>query len=125
MLTISVRLFPLDVEVVRGGWTPGESDEDRELERFFDLLRELDPVLGGPEPEVPAPMLAESHNSAPGRLPLSAPLDPPVSLEGIVIAIAFAALLAWHLYAALEPHFNIGRTPTESVAPPPSERQGR
>jgi hypothetical protein len=117
MLAISVRLFPLDIEVVRGGWRPGESDEDRELERSFDRLREIDPILGGPEPEAQAPMLAEPHDGAPGRLPLSAPLDPPISLEGIVIAIAFAALLAWNLYAAFAPHIGTGRTPTESRIP--------
>jgi hypothetical protein len=125
MLAISLRLFPLDIEVVRGGWTPSESDEDRELERTFEVLRELDPVVSGPEPEVQAPMLAESRDGELGRLPLSAPVDAPVSLEGIVIAIAFAALLAWHLYAALEPHIDVGVTPTESAAPLPSERQGR
>jgi hypothetical protein len=105
MVTISVRLFPLDVAVVREGWTPGDSDEDRELEGTFELLRELDLVLGGAEPDVPAPVLPESRDDAPGRPPLSSPVSPPISLEGIVIAIGFAALFAWHVYAALEPHF--------------------
>jgi hypothetical protein len=48
-------------------------------------------------------MLEESKDGVPGRLPLSTPPDPPVSFEGIAIAIAASALLAWHLYAALEP----------------------
>ena len=119
MLMISVRLFPLDIKVVREGWTPGESDEERELESVFEALREVDPVFGGEEPEVPAPALPESNEDAPGRLPLSTPAAPPVSLEGIVIALMFAGLLAWHLYTALEPHFNSARTtPTESASPP-------
>ena len=118
MVMISVRLFPLDITVVREGWTPGESEEEQELERVFEALREVDPVFGGEEPEVPAPALTESNDGAPGRLPLSAPVDPPVSLEGIVIALMFAALLGWHLYAALEPHFNGASTPTESASPP-------
>ena len=122
MSVISVRLFPLEIEVVREGWTPGASDEDLEIERSFEQLRALDPILAGPEPEVPEPGAAESQDGAPGRLPLSAPPDPPVSLEGIVIAIAFAALLAWHLYAALEPHLGTGRTPTGSAADPANPR---
>jgi len=117
MVMIGVRLFPLDIAVVREGWTPGESDADREIEGVFESLREMDPVLGGEEPEVPAPALTESNDSTPGRLPLSAPVDPPVSLEGIVIAIMFAGLLAWHLYVALEPHFTGATTPTESAGP--------
>jgi len=122
---INLRLFPVDIEVVREGWTPGDSDKDRELDGVFELLREMDPVLGWEEPEAPVSMLEESKDSAPCRLPLSTPPDPPVSLEGIAIAIAVAALVAWHLYAALEPRLNIGRTPTDSVAPHPSERQRR
>ena len=125
MLMINLRLFPADIEVVREGWTPGDSDKDRELEDVFELLREVDGVIGREEPEAPKLMLEESKGSARGRLPLSTPADPPISLEGIAIAIAVAALVAWHLYAALEPHINIERTPTASVAPLPSERQGR
>jgi hypothetical protein len=112
MLMINLLLFPADIEVVREGWTPGDSDKDRELEGVFELLREVDPVLGLEEPEAPVSMLEESKDNAPGRLPLSTPPDPPVSLEGIAIAIAVTALVAWHLYAALEPHINIGRIPT-------------
>ena len=125
MLVINLRLFPPDVDVVREGWTPGDSDKDRELEGLFELLREVDPVLGREEPEAPASMLEDSKDGAPGRLPLSTPPDPPVSLEGIAIAIAVSVLLAWHLYAALEPHMNLGRTPTESVTPLPAEHRGR
>lgn len=125
MLMINLRLFPADIDVVREGWTPGDSDKDRELEAVFESLRELDAVLGHEEPEAPALMLDASKESAPGRLAFSTPADPPISLEGIAIAIALATLVAWHLYAALEPHINMGGTPTESVAPLPSERQGR
>ena len=124
MLTINLRLFPADIGVVREGWTPGESDSDRELERAFELLRELDPVLGWPEPEMPARMPEESTPAAPSRLPLSTPKDPPVTLEGIVIAVGFAALLAYHVYVAIEPHVTKGMTSTESVAPLARERPG-
>jgi hypothetical protein len=54
--------------------------------------------------------LDEAKGDAKERLPFSTLPDPPVSLEGIVIAIAFAALLAWHVYQALEPHL-VSRTP--------------
>ena len=40
-----------------------------------------------------------------GRLPLSTPKDPPVTFEGIAIAVALTALLAYHVYTAIEPHF--------------------
>jgi hypothetical protein len=46
MLMIKLRLFPVDIEIVREGWTPGDSDRDRELEHEFELLRELDPLVG-------------------------------------------------------------------------------
>jgi hypothetical protein len=102
MLMINLRLFPVDIGIVREGWTPGDSDSDRELDREFELLRELDPIVSWPE--VPAPILDESTESAPGRLPLSTPKDPPVSFEGIAIAVGITALLAWHVYMALEPY---------------------
>ena len=105
MLTINLRLFPVDIEIVREGWTPGDADIDRELEREFELLRVLDPVVGPAESEAPAPVLDESTDSAPGRLPLSTPKDPPVTFEGIAIAVALTALLAYDLYLAFEPHF--------------------
>jgi hypothetical protein len=110
MLMINLRLFPADIAIVREGWTPGNSDNDRELEALFELLRELDPVLGSEEPEAPSSLLEESKDIARGRIPLSIPPDPPVSLEGIATAIAAAALVAWHLYAALEPHISNPRT---------------
>jgi hypothetical protein len=104
MVMVSIRLFPVDIEIVRAGWTPGDSDADREIERQFELLRQVDAVLG--TAEVPAPGLEALTDDDPGgRLPLSAPLDPPVSLEGIAIAIACTAMLAYHIYTALEPHF--------------------
>lgn len=101
MVMINLRLFPTDIVLVREGWTPGESEEDQELERMFESLRELDGVISLETPELPR---AESTESSPGRLPLSTPPDRPISLEGIAIGIAVAALLAWHLYAAIEPH---------------------
>jgi hypothetical protein len=70
-------------------------------------------------------MLVESTDNPPGRLPLSTPKDPPVTFEGIAIAVALAALLAYHVYVAIEPHFKIPRTSTESIAPLPPERHGR
>jgi hypothetical protein len=106
MLMINLRLFPADIAVTRQGWTPGDSGEDRELERVFEVLREIDPVLGRNKPDAPASTLDESTDSAPARLPLSTPPDRPLSLEGFAIGIAVAALVAWHLYAAIEPHIN-------------------
>lgn len=79
------------------------------------------PVLGREEPEAPASLLEESKDIPPGRLP-SPHRRTPVSLEAIAIAIAVTALIAWHLYAALEPHISISRIPTESEAPHPSEQ---
>lgn len=108
MVAISRRLFPPDIEVVVPGWSPGESEDDRELEREFELLRESDPVISLDESLAP-PAIEAPENDSPGRAPFSTPKDPPVTLEGVVIAIAFAALLAYHLYTAIEPHFR--RTP--------------
>jgi hypothetical protein len=125
MLMINLRLFPVDLEVVVEGWTPGDSDSDRELEREFELLRELDPVLGWPNSGTHAPVLEKPTDSAPGPLPLSTPKDPPVTFEGIAIAVALSALLAYHVYVAIEPHITIGRTSPESVAPLPPERESR
>ena len=44
-----------------------------------------------------------SADEAPGRLPLSTPREPPVTLEGIAIIVAVAALLAYRVYTAIEP----------------------
>src|SRR5262245_16812850 len=79
MLMMNLRLFPMDIEIVAVGWTPGDSDRDRELEREFELLRELDPVLSGPKWETLAPVLEESADGVPGRLPLSTPRDRPAT----------------------------------------------
>jgi len=104
MLVANLWLFPTDVELIREGWTPGESEADRELEREFESLRALDPVLRRGELETPALGPAdEEGDEAPGRLPLSAPRDPPVTLEGIAILVAVAVLLAYHVYTAIEP----------------------
>ena len=103
MVTINLRLFPADIKLVREGWTPGDSEEDQELERLFESLREIDAVITPETPELPR---AEPTGSLPGRSPLSTPPDRPISLEGIAIGIAIAALIAWHLYAALEPFLN-------------------
>ena len=103
MVMINLRLFPTDIVLVHEGWTPGDSEDDQELQRTFESLRELDAVISSEKPELPR---AESIKSSPGRLPLSTPRRRPISLEGIAIAIAFAALLLWHLYAAIEPHLH-------------------
>jgi hypothetical protein len=103
MMMINLRLFPADIKLVREGWTPGDSEEDQEIERMFESLRELDAVISAETPQFDR---AEPDESSPGRLPLSTPPPRPASLEGIAIAIAFAALIAWHFYAALEPFFN-------------------
>jgi hypothetical protein len=104
MLMINLRLFPVDIAIVREGWTPGDSDEDRELERDFEMLRELDAVVGGAETEAPAPIHEESTDSARGgRLPISTPKDPPVTFEGITIAVALTALIGYHMYVVFEP----------------------
>ena len=103
-LMLNLRLFPVDIVVERQGWTPGDSVEDQELERQFELLRELDPVLSWENPEMPASMLDASTDDAAGPMPLSTPRDSPVTLEGIVIAVAVAALLAATFYMAIEPH---------------------
>jgi hypothetical protein len=103
MLVANLWLFPTDVELIREGWTPGESEADRELEREFESLRALDPVLRRGELETPALGPVESADEAPGRLPLSTPREPPVTLEGIAIVVAVTALLAYHVYTAIEP----------------------
>lgn len=125
MVMINLRLFPADIEVVVNGWTPGDSDADRELEREFEALRELDPVLGWAKSEPPPPEPGIPADGAPGRRPLSTPKSPPITLEGIAIAIALSALLAYHVYVAAEPHIHFGTTSTESVVPPPPAQQGR
>ena len=103
MVAISRRLFPPDIDVVVPGWSPGDSEDDREIEREFELIRQSDPVIGPAESPAP-PAIDPPENDSPGRSPFSTPKDPPVTLEGVVIAIAFAALLAYHLYTAIEPH---------------------
>jgi hypothetical protein len=70
----------------------------------FALLRELDPVIGGPEWEPSPPPPGASTEDGPGRLPLSVPKERPITFEGIAIALAFAALLGYHVYMALEPY---------------------
>jgi len=106
MVLVSLWLFPIDVTMVRPGWTPGDSDADRELESLFASLRERGAVVGSTTPEFPAPEADTLADDSPGgRLPLSTLKDPPVTLEGVVIAIAVTALLAYELYTALEPHF--------------------
>jgi hypothetical protein len=104
MTVINLRLWPVDVAIDREGWTPGDSEADQELEREFELLRELDPVIGVAEWEPPAPLPGASTDDGPGRLPLSIPKDPPMTFEGIALALAFAALLAYEVYTAMEPH---------------------
>lgn len=103
MMLINLRLFPTDVQLDREGWTPGISEADLELEREFEALREIDPVLGRLEPAMFSSEPADLTSEAPGRLPLSTPKDPPLSLEAIAIAVAVAGLLAYHFYAAIEP----------------------
>ena len=112
MLMINLRIFPPDIEVVREGWTPGQSDKDRELEEAFELLRELDPVVGREELPTAVSVVEESTDIGSGRLPLSTPKDPPVTLEGIVIAVAVTLLLAYHVYVALGPFIDVGRSST-------------
>jgi hypothetical protein len=99
MWVVNLVLFPTDVELIREGWTPGESEADRE----FELLRALDPVLGRGELDTPALVPVESTDETRGRLPLSTPREPPVTLEGIAIVIAVTGLLAYHVYTAIEP----------------------
>lgn len=106
MLMINLRLFPADIDIAVEGWRPGDSDEDRELEREFESLRELDPVLGWAKSETPPPTLEKSVDSPTGPLPLSTPKDPPVTFEGLAIAVALLALLAYHVYVAIEPHIS-------------------
>ena len=103
VLAVNLWLFPTDVELIREGWTPGEAEADRELEREFESLRALDPVLRRGELEMPALEPDESADEAPGRLPLSIPREPPVTLEGIAIFVAVSVLLAYHVYTAVEP----------------------
>ena len=103
MLAVNLWLFPTDIKLIREGWTPGESEADRELEREFESLRELDPVLRRLDSETLTLQPVESTDEAPGRLPLSIPKEPPLTLEGIVIVVAIAALLAYHVYTAIEP----------------------
>jgi hypothetical protein len=103
LLMISLRLFPVDVGVVVEGWSPGDSEEDRALAREFDSLREIDPVLSWVEESTLANAQGLDAGVA-GPLPLSTPRDPPISFEGVAIAIAFAALLAYNAYLAIEPH---------------------
>jgi hypothetical protein len=102
MVLINLWLSPVDIAVDREGWTPGDSEEDRELAHEFELLRECDPVIGVTERDPPAPLFQVSPDDAQGRLPLSIPKEPPVTFEGIAIALAFAALLAYHVYMAIE-----------------------
>lgn len=101
MAAVNVRLFPIDIAMVSPGWSPGDSEADQEIEQEFERLRTLDPVVGWVEHE---PSTGGESDTTPGPLPLSTPRDPPLTLEGIAIAIALSALLAYHIYAALEPH---------------------
>ena len=102
MVLTNLWLSPVDIAIVQEGWTPGDSEEDQELEREFELLRELDGVIGLAESESPAPLPGASTDD--GRLPLSVPRDGPITFEGIAIALAFAALVAYQVYLAVEPH---------------------
>jgi hypothetical protein len=126
MLMISLRLFPVDIDVVGAGWTPGDSEADQELASEFAMLRELDAVVGWAEPEASPPTPVDSSASPAGRPPLSTPRDTPITFEGVAIAIALAALLAYNVYIAVEPHVTLGKAPTESSAPPvPRPTPGR
>jgi hypothetical protein len=102
MALINLWLFPIDIAIERQGWAPGASDVDQETARALELLRELDPVIGVAEWEPPDPLLGAARDDAPGRLPLSMPKRPSITFEGVGIALAFAALLAYHLYTAFE-----------------------
>ena len=61
-------------------------------------------MIGVAEYEPPAPLPGASTDDGPGRLPLSVAKDGPITFEGIAIALAFAALFAYHIYMAMEPH---------------------
>ena len=110
MLAVSRRLNPPDVQIVAAGWTPGDSDDDRELELQFERLRELDVIVGPAPWEAPPPALGEWRDDS-GKSPLTALKGPPVTVEGVLVVIALGALLAYHVYVAIEPHIR-GRTPT-------------
>lgn len=110
MLMVNLRLFPAGVEVAREGWTwrfrqrPRTRGRVRAAARTRRCLRSGGAGSAG----VDARGLERQY---PRTAALSTPPDPPVSLEGIAIAIAVAALFAWHLYSALEPRIDIRRTP--------------
>lgn len=105
VLLVNLALFPADVQLTTPGWEPGDSDEDRELEEVFETLRRLDVVVGPELDQQPLPIIDSGNDHMPGPLPLSTPKDPPISLEGIGIAIAVSAAVAYNLYTALEPFF--------------------
>ena len=104
MLAISRRLFPPDLEVVAAGWSPGDSDEDQAIEQQFQRLRDVDAIVGPAPWDTPPPALGEWRDDTPGRSPFAPMKGPPVTVEGVLLVIAMAALLAYYLYVAIEPH---------------------
>lgn len=100
MLAINRRLFPPDLEIVEPGWTPGDSEDDQEVERQFERLRELEAIVGPAPWNVPPPALGEWRDDTPGRSPFAPLIGPSVTVEGVVLALVFAALLAYNVYAA-------------------------
>lgn len=103
MLWLNAHLFPLDVKVLVPGWTPGDP-ADAEIAALFESVRESDLVISLAEPDIPAELPSASTDAAPGWQSLSTPKDPPVTFEGILIAIGFSALIAYHVYSAIAPH---------------------
>jgi hypothetical protein len=109
MLAISRRMFPPDLEIVAAGWTPGDSEDDQEVEQEFERLRELNAIVGPAPWDAPPPALGEWKDDTPGRSPFAPLKGPPVTVEGVLLVIALAALLAYHLYVAIGPHVPFGR----------------
>jgi hypothetical protein len=96
MAAVSLWLFPLDVSLAVPGWTPGDSDADREVEASLHAVRERGLVFGYEEPET-----ANLPDTTPGRTPFSTPGDRPVSFEAIAVGFAFAVWLAYMVYWAV------------------------
>jgi hypothetical protein len=101
MVTISLRLFPPDIDVLHRGWTPGDSDADRALEAELETLRSRDVVFGWAEPATGPAGPDDVDEMAPGRMPLPVPRDAPITFEGIAIAVALSGLLAYNVYLAV------------------------
>jgi hypothetical protein len=104
MLAISRRVFPPDLEVVAAGWTSGDSEEDAEIEGQFERLRELDAIVGPAPWDSPPPALGEWRDDTPGRSPFAPLKGPAVTVRGVIAILALAALLAYNVYLAIEPH---------------------